>query len=71
MSAYFDTFGERLINIPSKCDHASAAMAEADAEEQKAEAEHRENVNTAEAAAALVFAGAVVSREFSGIGRGC
>ena len=59
MSLYFDTFGERLIDIPPKCDQTSAAMAEADAEEQKAEAQHRANVNTAVTAAALVFAGAV------------
>jgi len=59
-ATYMDTFGERLINIPSECDHANAAMAEANAEEQKAEAEHRENVNTAVTAAALVFAGAVI-----------
>lgn len=60
MSLYFDTFGERLIDIPPKCDQTSAAMAEADAEEQKAEAQHRANVNTAVTAAALVFAGAVI-----------
>jgi hypothetical protein len=48
------------MDIPSKCDQASGAMAEADAEEQKAEADHRENVNTAVTAAALVFAGAVI-----------
>ena len=32
---YFDTFGERLINIPTECDHASATMAQAEAQESK------------------------------------
>jgi hypothetical protein len=60
MATYFDTFGERLVNIPSECDHASSAMAEASAEEQQAEVNHQANVNTATTAAALLFAGAVV-----------
>jgi hypothetical protein len=44
---YFDTFGERLINIPTECDHASATMAQAEAQEQRAEIQHQANVNAA------------------------
>jgi hypothetical protein len=54
--SYFQTFGQRLIAIPDKCEQASAAMAEASAEEQQAEAEHRENVNHALAISAVIFA---------------
>lgn len=57
---YFDTFGERLINIPTECDRAQAGMAEAAAREQDAEAQHQANVNAAVNAAELIFAGAVV-----------
>lgn len=54
---YFATFGERLIDIPSKCQQASGAIAEANAEEQRAEAKHAANANTALTAAVLVFVG--------------
>lgn len=57
---YFETFGERLINIPSKCDQAKATMQQAQAQEQQAEAEHQVNVSRALNAAALAFAGAVI-----------
>ncbi len=68
---YFDTFGERLVNIPSQCDHASQAMAEADTQERKAEVEHQANVNAAMTATAVVLgtailaAGAVAAAEAS------
>jgi hypothetical protein len=58
--SYFETFGGRLINIPTECEQANKAMAEAGAQEQQAEAEHQANVNRALAAAAVLFAGAVV-----------
>jgi hypothetical protein len=32
---YFDTFGERMINVPTDCDRAQAEMAEAAAKEQE------------------------------------
>jgi hypothetical protein len=54
---YFATLGERLIDIPPKCQQASGAIAEANVEEQQAEAKHAANVNTALTAAALVFVG--------------
>jgi len=54
---YFTIFGERLIDIFSKCQQASGAIAEANAEEQQAEAKHAANVNTALTAAALVLVG--------------
>ena len=38
MSNYFDTFGERMINVPTECDRAQAGMAEATAKEQEDEA---------------------------------
>jgi hypothetical protein len=57
---YFATLGERLIDIPSKCQQASGAIAEANAEEQQAEAKHAANVNTALTAAALVFVGTAI-----------
>jgi hypothetical protein len=57
---YFDTFGERMINIPTECDRAEAGMSEASAREQQAEAQHQANVNAAVNAAELIFAGAVV-----------
>jgi hypothetical protein len=60
MSAYFDTFGERMINVPTECDRAQAGMAEAAAKEQEDEARHQANVNAAISAAELIFAGAVV-----------
>jgi hypothetical protein len=44
---YFNTFGQRMVAVPSKCDQAADSMQEASAEEQKAEAEHSQNVNTA------------------------
>lgn len=60
VSNYFDTFGERMINVPTECDWAQAGMAEAAAKEQEAEAQHQANVNAAIKAAELIFAGAVV-----------
>lgn len=60
VSNYFDTFGERMINVPTECDRAQAGMAEAAAKEQEAEAQHQANVNAAINAAELIFAGAVV-----------
>jgi hypothetical protein len=57
---YFETFGGRLINIPTKCEQANSAMTEAGTQEQQAEAEHQVNVNRSLAAAAALFAGAVV-----------
>jgi hypothetical protein len=57
---YFETFGGRLIDIPTKCDQANNAMAAANAQEQQAEAQHQVNVNRSLAAAALIFTGAVV-----------
>jgi len=60
MSNYFDTFGERMINIPTECNRAQTGMAEAAAKEQEAEVQHQENVNAAINAAELIFAGAVV-----------
>jgi hypothetical protein len=57
---YFETFGERMIDIPTKCEQASNAMANASTQEQQAEAEHQTNVNRALTAAAVLFAGAVV-----------
>jgi hypothetical protein len=54
--SYFQTFGQRLIAIPDKCEQASEAMVEASAEEQEAEAEHRENVNNALTISAVIFA---------------
>ena len=57
---YFDTFGERMINIPTECDRAEAGMAEASAREQQSEVQHQANVNAAVNAAELIFAGAVV-----------
>ncbi len=60
LSNSFETFGERLINIPGQCEQASKAMAEASAQENQAEAEHQANVNRALVAAAVVFAGVVM-----------
>lgn len=60
VSNYFDTFGERMINVPTECDRAQAGMAEAAAKEQEAEARHQANVNAAINAAELIFAGAVI-----------
>jgi hypothetical protein len=57
---YFETFGGRLIDIPTKCEQASAAMTQASGQEQQAEAEHQTNVNRTLAAAAVLFTGAVV-----------
>ncbi|MBV8137744.1 MAG: hypothetical protein JO121_19265 [Deltaproteobacteria bacterium] len=57
---YFETFGGRLINIPTQCVQASKAMVAADTEEQQAEVAHQANVNRALTAAAIVFAGTVV-----------
>jgi hypothetical protein len=57
---YFDTFGERMINIPTECDSAKAAMQEAAQREQAAEAQHQANVAAAVNAAELIFAGADV-----------
>jgi hypothetical protein len=54
---YFTTLGERLIDIPSKCQQASSAIAEADTQEQLAELKHTANVIIALTAAALVFVG--------------
>ena len=51
---YFDTFGERMINIPTECDRAEAGMAEASAREQQAEVQHQANVNAAVNAAELI-----------------
>lgn len=59
--SYFDTFGERLIGIPAKCEHASAAMAEASAEEQQAEAEHQANLNAAATTTAIVLGAALIT----------
>lgn len=58
---YFDTFGERLINIPTECDHARAAMAEADAQERQAEIQHQANVNAAATATAVVLGTALLA----------
>ncbi len=60
VSNYFDTFGERMINVPTECDRAQAAMAQATQQEQDAEAQHQANVNAAINAAELLFAGAIV-----------
>jgi hypothetical protein len=60
MSNYFDTFGERMINVPTQCDRAQASMVAAAAQQQQAQAQHQANVNTAINAAELIFAGAVV-----------
>ena len=60
VSNYFDTFGERMINVPIECDRAQAAMAQATQQEQEAEAQHQANVNAAINAAELLFAGAIV-----------
>lgn len=57
---YFETFGGRLIDIPTKCEQANTAMTEENTQEQQAEAEHQVNVNRTLAAAAAVFAGAVI-----------
>ena len=57
---YFETFGGRLIDIPTKCAQANNAMTEASVQEQQAEAGHQANVNRALAAAAVLFTGAVV-----------
>jgi hypothetical protein len=57
---YFETFGGRLIDIPTKCEQASKAMADSSAQEQQAEVLHQVNVNRSLAAAALLFTGAVV-----------
>jgi hypothetical protein len=57
---YFETFGGRLIDIPTKCAQASSAMAEASSQEQQAEANHQTNVNRALIAAGVLFTGAVV-----------
>jgi hypothetical protein len=54
---YFTTFGERLIDIPAKCDQAGQQLTEASAEEQQAEISHTQNVNNALTAAAVVFMG--------------
>ncbi|MFZ0890100.1 MAG: hypothetical protein WA005_16775 [Candidatus Binataceae bacterium] len=68
---YFETFGGRLINIPSQCDAASGAMAQAREEERQAEIQHQANVNAAMTAAtvilgtALVAAGTVAAAEAS------
>ncbi len=60
LSNSFDTFGERMISVPTECDRAQAGMAEAAAKEQEDEANHQANVNAAVNAAELIFAGAVV-----------
>ncbi len=57
---YFDTFGERLINIPTECDHASATMAQAEAQEQ-AEIQHQANVNAAATVGAVVLGTAILA----------
>lgn len=54
---YFSTFGERLIDIPAKCDQAGQQLNEASAQEQQAEIKHTQNVNNALTAAAVVFMG--------------
>jgi hypothetical protein len=58
---YCQTFGERLIGIPAKCEHASAAMAEASAEEQQAETEHQANLNAAATTTAIVLGAALIT----------
>lgn len=58
---YCQTFGERLIDIPSKCDHASAAMAQAAADEQRAETQHQANVNAATTAVAVVLGATLIA----------
>ena len=59
-ATYFNTFGERMINIPTECDRAQAAMADASAREEQAEAQHQAHVAAALNAAELLFAGTVV-----------
>ena len=59
--AYCQTFGERLIDIPSRCDQASAAMAQAEADEQRAETEHQANVNAATTAVAVVLGATLIA----------
>ena len=56
-ATYFSTFGERLIDIPAKCDRAGQQLNEASAEEQQAEINHTQNVNNTLTAAAVVFMG--------------
>jgi len=59
ISNYFDTFGERMINVPTECDRAQSEM-EAAAKGQEAETKDQAKVNAAINAAELIFAGAVV-----------
>lgn len=58
--SYCRVFGNRLIDIPVKCQQAGTAMSEASAQEQQAEVNHTQNVNNALTAAAVVFAGTVL-----------
>jgi hypothetical protein len=58
--SYCRVFGNRLIDIPVKCQQAGSAMAEASSQEQQAEINHSQNVNAALTTAAVVFAGAVL-----------
>lgn len=57
---YFETFGERMINVPTQCNQAQAQMAAAQASVQQAQAQHQANIAAAVNAAELIFAGAVV-----------
>jgi hypothetical protein len=56
-ASYFSTFGERLIDIPAKCEQAGQQLDEASAQEQQAEIKHTQNVNNTLTAAAVVFMG--------------
>ena len=58
--AYLETFGGRLVNIPTQCDQAKAEMEQASTQEQQAEAQQQAKMNAAVSAAALLFVGAVV-----------
>jgi hypothetical protein len=55
--SYLSTFGERLIDVPAKCDQAGQQLTEASAQEQQAEITHAQNVDKALTAAAVVFMG--------------
>lgn len=57
---YLETFGGRLVNIPTQCDQAKAQMVQASTQEQQAEVQQQAKVNAAVSAAALLFVGAVV-----------
>jgi hypothetical protein len=59
--AYDRGFGERLIDVPSKCEHASATMALANAQEQQAELPHQANVNAAVTASAVVLGAVLIT----------